>query len=74
MMFRLRSPTRPTGLALICLMILTQTSCATLQTSASLAPGPGEGGSAPPGESVSDLSDMGTVVAVVAVAVVGYLL
>ena len=73
-MFSLRSPTRPIGLALICLMILTQASCATLQMSASLGPPPGEGESGEPGESVTDLSGMGTAVVVVAVAFVGYLL
>lgn len=73
-MFSLRSPTRPIGVALMCLMILTLTGCATSQMSPSLAPGPGETGSEGDGEAVSSLSDMGSVITVVAVtAAVSYL-
>ena len=74
MMFSLRSPTRAIGLTLICLMVLTQTSCATWQMSPSLAPGPDESGSEREGEGVSDLGDIGGVILVVAAAAaVGYL-
>ena len=75
MMFSLRSPTRAIGVTLICLMILTQTGCATLQLSPSLAAPPGEGESDEQGEEVSDLPGLGGVFIVAAVAVVGgYLL
>jgi hypothetical protein len=74
MMFSLRSPTRPIGVTLICLMVLTQTSCATLQMSPSLTPEGGDGGSGERGEEVSDLPGMGRIVVVAAVLVGGYLL
>ena len=74
-MFSLRSPTRPVGVTLICLMVLTQASCATFQMSPSLTPPPGEGGTEDPGEDVSYLPDLGNGATIVAVAIVGgYLL
>jgi hypothetical protein len=70
-MSSLRSPIRRIGVALICLMTLTLTSCATLQPSISFGPPPDEGGPQGQDEEVSSLSDMGNVMTVVAVVVVG---
>lgn len=66
-----RSPTFRIGAALICLMVLTQTSCTTLQLSPSFAPGLGETDPGEPADSDIGNSSTGRTVGIVTLAVVG---
>jgi hypothetical protein len=67
--------TRRFAVALICLMVLTQASCTTLQLSPSFDPGSGETGSGDPDSDDWGLSDTGRAVGLVTLtAVGGYLL
>jgi len=70
-----RSPTFRIGVALICLMVLTQASCTTLQLSPSFAPGSGETDPGEPADSDMGKSSTGRTVGIATlVAVGGYLL